>query len=248
MPEIRAALPKYLQIAQDIRERITRGDLPAGAEVPSERQLASAWQVARPTAARALETLRRDGLVETRRGAGTFVRDVRVHRRAWHRYHRFRQVGAQYGEDETVRIVTAEIVDAPTYVVEALRLVESRAMMRRRVISRNTRPAEISTSWWPAELAPTAPRLLVRESLGGIGSVRYVEAVTGRRAAYARDQVSARLALGHEARELGLGDQPLAVLIYRHTVFDADDAPLEFAEAIYPPDTWSVEQEYPVEE
>jgi GntR family transcriptional regulator len=249
MPEIVAALPKYLQIANHIREQILRGDLQPGSEVPSERQLADDWKVARPTAAKALQVLRQQGLVESRAGLGTFVRDVRAHRRASYRYHRFREQGAQYGADETVQIVAAGVVDAPDYVAAALRLPHpTKAMMRRRVISQQDRgPTEISTSWWTPDLEAVAPRLLVLESLGGIGSVRYVEAVTGRRAAYARDQASARLATDDEARALALPEGPAAVLVYRHTVHDHDDLPMEFAEAVYPSGLWSVEQEYPIE-
>jgi DNA-binding GntR family transcriptional regulator len=91
-----------------------------------------------------------------------------------------------------------------------------------------------------------APRLLERKSLGGIGSVRYVESVTGRNAAYARDQVSARLASANELRELNL-QAPAAVLVIRHVVYDAEDVPLEFAEAVYPSGQWTAEQEYPIE-
>ncbi|MEV0133993.1 winged helix-turn-helix domain-containing protein [Dactylosporangium sp. NPDC050688] len=74
MPELQRVLPKYLQIANYIRDRILRGDLPSGAEVPSERQIAVDWEVARPTAALALEALRNQGFVESRKGSGTFVR------------------------------------------------------------------------------------------------------------------------------------------------------------------------------
>jgi DNA-binding GntR family transcriptional regulator len=249
VPELEVVLPKYLQIANHIRDQILRGDLALGAEVPSERQLAETWRVARPTAGRALETLRREGLVESRQGSGTFVRDVRAHRRPRHRYSRYRQQGAQYGPGESVEIVRAEIVEAPSHVAEALGLVGSgQAMVRQRIISRqDLGPAEIATSWWPASLAEHAPRLLERKSLGGIGSVRYVESVTGRVASYARDQVAARLATAEEADALKLPSTPTAVLTYRHTVFDGHDEPLEFAEAVYPPDVWSIEQEYPIE-
>jgi len=74
MPELQRALPKYLQIANYIRDQILRGDLRPGDEVPSERQIAADWDVARPTAARSLEALRQQGFVESRQGAGTFVR------------------------------------------------------------------------------------------------------------------------------------------------------------------------------
>jgi GntR family transcriptional regulator len=171
-----------------------------------------------------------------------------MHRRAVQRYHRYRERGAQYGPDESLEITAAEIVSAPEYVALGLGIKPSDAvMMRRRIISRaGVGPAEISTSWWPAALAEVAPRLLERESLGGIGSVRYVESVTGRHAAHARDQMSARLATADELRDLRL-EGPAAVLVIRHVVYDTEDTPLEFAEAIYPPGQWTAEQEYLIE-
>jgi DNA-binding GntR family transcriptional regulator len=248
MPEIQEAPAKYLQIASFLRDQIIRGDLPPGAEVPSERQIAQEWNVSRPTATRALQVLRHQGLVESQQGAGTYVRDVEMHRRAVQRYHRYRERGAQYAPDESVEITASEITSAPDYVALGLGVKSSEpVMMRRRIISRaGNGPVEISTSWWPAALADVAPRLLERKTLGGIGSVRYVESVTGRHAAYARDQVSARLASADELRDLDL-QGPAAVLTIRHVVYDTEDAPLEFAEAVYPPGQWTAEQEYPIE-
>ncbi|MEU4241045.1 GntR family transcriptional regulator [Actinoplanes sp. NPDC026619] len=249
MPEIKVVLPKYLQIAAHYRDRILQGDLQPGDEVDSERRIADTWGVARPTATRALETLRREGLIDSQQGSGTRVRDVRTHRRASHRYNRFRTQGAQYAADESMELLTVGVVDAPEHVAEALGLEQpAQAMTRRRLISRQSSgPAEIATSWWPPSLAEHAPRLLEPVTLGGIGSVRYVESTTGRTASYARDQTSARLATAEEAALLQLGDGPAAILAYRHTVYDTADQILEFAESVYPPDAWSIEQEYPIE-
>ena len=108
MPQIQEAPAKYLQIAGFLRDQIIRGDLPPGAEVPSERQIAQEWNVSRPTATRALQVLRHQGLVESRQGAGTYVRDIQMHRRAIQRYHRYRERGAQYA-DEDLEITAAEI-------------------------------------------------------------------------------------------------------------------------------------------
>jgi DNA-binding GntR family transcriptional regulator len=248
MPQVATVLPKYRQIADHIRDQILRGDYLPGAEILSERQLAREWQVSRPTAARALQVLRIEGLAESRQGSGTYVRDLRARRRALRRSYRLGQRGA-YGPDESVEITDAGIVEAPDYAAAAFGLdVPARAMRRRQLVSRDgSGPVEIVTSWWPAELATSAPRLLVRESLGGGGSVGYVESVTGRRASYAREQVAAQLASDQEVTELRLPAGPQAVLCYRHTVYDADDQPMEFAEVVYPPGWWTVEQEYRLE-
>uniref|UniRef100_UPI003D743FC9 GntR family transcriptional regulator n=1 Tax=Streptomyces sp. NRRL F-5630 TaxID=1463864 RepID=UPI003D743FC9 len=69
------ALPKYEQIAEDLRGQIVRGELPAGAALPSERELCETYSVARATLVRALDVLRQEGLVETRHGTGSTVRD-----------------------------------------------------------------------------------------------------------------------------------------------------------------------------
>ena len=136
MPQIQEAPAKYLQIASFLRDQIVRGDLPPGAEVPSERQIALDWNVSRPTATRALQVLRYQGLVESRQGAGTYVRDIKMHRRAVQRYHRYRERGAQYAPDESVEITDAEITSPPDYVAVALGVKLSEpVMMRRRIIS-----------------------------------------------------------------------------------------------------------------
>lgn len=59
-----------------LRDMVHTGDLPPGAKLPASRRLAADLGVARGTVVSALETLVAEGLLETRRGAGTFVSNV----------------------------------------------------------------------------------------------------------------------------------------------------------------------------
>jgi AcrR family transcriptional regulator len=61
------------RIAEALRARIVSGDLPAGAKVPSVRQLMRRWGVANATASKALAELRSQGLVRSVPGKGTVV-------------------------------------------------------------------------------------------------------------------------------------------------------------------------------
>lgn len=61
------------RIADEIRARIRSGELAPGAPVPSTRRIVAEHGVAMATASRVLDALRRDGLVEVRRGVGTVV-------------------------------------------------------------------------------------------------------------------------------------------------------------------------------
>ncbi|MFI0943843.1 GntR family transcriptional regulator [Streptomyces sp. NPDC021020] len=245
MPQIQEAQPKYLQIAHYIRDQILRGDLRPGDEVPSERQLASDWDVSRPTAARSLEALRTQGLVEKRQGSGTYVRNLDVNRRARELYGRARQTGRIYTPGEYAVITSAGWQEAPDHVADALQLRPGdRVVRRRRVTNNDSGPITLSTSWFTADVTRRAPKLLDAERITE-GTLLYVERETGRQGSYAEDRMCARTATEEEAADLEL-PQGSPVLVVHHVVYDLQDHPLEFAEATYPPDRWAFEQGYPL--
>ena len=72
-------LPAYQRIQGTLRKRIEAGDLRTGDAVPSERDLAKIHSVSLMTARHALASLEREGVVERRRGIGTFVSAPKIH-------------------------------------------------------------------------------------------------------------------------------------------------------------------------
>ena len=67
---------KHRQVFEIMRSRIEAGDYRPGDRIPSEALLIQEFGVSRPTVARALQDLERRGLVNRRRGAGTYVSQV----------------------------------------------------------------------------------------------------------------------------------------------------------------------------
>lgn len=65
--------PLYAQLDRAIRAAIATGRLVAGGRLPTVRQLAVDLRVNANTVARVYAELERSGLLETRRGVGTFV-------------------------------------------------------------------------------------------------------------------------------------------------------------------------------
>ena len=63
----------YEKVAQDLAGKIAAGDPPVGRRLPSERDLAQAYAVSRPTIREAIIALELDGLVEVRLGSGVYV-------------------------------------------------------------------------------------------------------------------------------------------------------------------------------
>jgi GntR family hexuronate regulon transcriptional repressor len=65
----------YQQVASTIMESITSGKYKSGDRLPSERDLAAAFKVSRPTIREAMIALEIRGLAETRHGSGIYVTD-----------------------------------------------------------------------------------------------------------------------------------------------------------------------------
>jgi GntR family transcriptional regulator len=65
--------PLYAQVAEDVARRVSTHGLQAGHRLPSESDLATAYQVNRLTVRRALAELSRAGLLKAEHGVGTFV-------------------------------------------------------------------------------------------------------------------------------------------------------------------------------
>lgn len=64
---------RYQVIADDLRRRLREGDLAGGRLLPSEATLSNDYSASRVTIRRALEALRAEGLVESRKGFGWLV-------------------------------------------------------------------------------------------------------------------------------------------------------------------------------
>jgi GntR family transcriptional repressor for pyruvate dehydrogenase complex len=69
----------YIEIVKQLREMITVDGLESGDKLPSERELTERLNVGRSSVREALRALELLGLIETRRGEGTFIRDFRGH-------------------------------------------------------------------------------------------------------------------------------------------------------------------------
>ena len=77
----RSPTPLYAQIAARLRVAIAAGDLRPGDGLPSVRQLSSRLRINPATVVQAYRELETEGLVTTKHGAGSFVKDVSGDRR-----------------------------------------------------------------------------------------------------------------------------------------------------------------------
>ena len=165
--------PAYNQVAEHLRQRIYSGDLRPGAKLPSEAGLIEQFDVSRVTARGAIKELQAEGLIVTRQGKGSFVRDREPTRRlAAGRYHaeaeyaagRLAEPSTSYGFDyladrERYRVDTSfRETRAPGRVADLFGLPANPPVLERRLIFFiDDRPEQLITSYLPYETVRGTP-------------------------------------------------------------------------------------------
>jgi DNA-binding transcriptional regulator YhcF (GntR family) len=69
----RSGVPTYLQLVQQVRQAVRLGVLQPGDQLPTVKEVVSRLAINPNTVLKAYRELDREGLVEARRGLGTFV-------------------------------------------------------------------------------------------------------------------------------------------------------------------------------
>jgi GntR family transcriptional regulator len=162
---------KYQDIADDLRDRLGAGTLPLDQEgrggrckLPGEKELASEYQASRSTIRLALQVLANQGLLETRHGLGTYLRDRPVPRvvpldqeENWrhgeHAEAALKPSGTQAGPQTTARF-QAETVLAAADVAGHLGVAEGDpVILRRSRLHIDGKPWCLVVSYYPMSVA-----------------------------------------------------------------------------------------------
>lgn len=72
-PDTTSSVALYKQIVEYVKKRISTGEWPIGSKLPTQRELASNFQVNRSTIVEAIDELKSEGLIETKGSGGTII-------------------------------------------------------------------------------------------------------------------------------------------------------------------------------
>src|SRR5258705_2949640 len=121
--------PLYALLEAQIAADITKGDFPVGSQLPTEDELIKRFGVSRTTVRKAIQNLARRGLVEIRRGTGTFVTLPRITQELTELTGFVEDMEA-LGHSPTARLIDRKIVGANEDVAGHLSLVGGRRRSR----------------------------------------------------------------------------------------------------------------------
>lgn len=151
---------RYRTIADELRRRVEAGEFRAGRLLPSESDLSGVYGVSRVTIRKALEELRRDGLIDSRQGFGWFVAADPV-RQALGRLGTIEDQLVELGVHSERRITSFGFVVAPTRVQDVLGA--EGVLEVQRVNLADGEPFARVTVWCPEDLGAGLSRGQVEE-------------------------------------------------------------------------------------
>lgn len=231
----RLPTPAYLQLHAHLVESIESGAWPSGQALPSERDMASALGLSRMTVRRAIEEAVRDGLVERRRGSGTYVRSRRLEQTV-DRVLGFSDEARLLGFRPGSRLLEVASVGADPEVAAALGCSEATSVRR---ISRIRTADDAPLALQVAYLRPSMHDLGIDDLERHTSLYAAIEVRFGVTPQRARQTITARLPSRSERRLLDIGRFD-PVLALERVTFDADDAPFEYVRSAYRGDRYSL--------
>lgn len=231
-------IPLYYQLVELIRERIQAGELKAGAQLPSERELSEQAGISRMTARQAVTYLVREGVLVVKPGVGTFVAEPKLAHNALHLLG-FTEEIMQRGGAATSRVLEQAIVTPPLQVATGLNLASGETAIKivRLRLSEEI-PLLLETIFIPTTLCPG----LEDEDLAAKSLYVLLEQQYGLHLSRTRQTLEVTTANDYESYLFNIELGAPMILLEGVTYLDRD-RPVEYFKAIYRGDRFKFELE-----
>ncbi|WP_307801013.1 GntR family transcriptional regulator [Actinomadura violacea] len=224
-------VPLYFQVAQQLEAAIRSGELPPGARLDNELDLAARYRLSRPTVRQAIQHLVDKGLLVRKRGVGTQVVQAQVRRPI--ELTSLHDDLAAAGAEPRTRVLEFGPAPAGDEAAERLGVPAGTEVLRlRRLRLTGGEPLALLTNVLPAGLID-----VTAEHLAEHGLYETLRAA-GVNLRIAHQTIGARAATAAEARLLDeRSGTPL--LTMTRTAFDDNGTAVEYGDHVYRADRYS---------
>jgi GntR family transcriptional regulator len=221
-------LPLYAQVESILAANISDGTFSPGSRLPNEEELIKRYAVSRTTIRQAIQNLIRRGLVEIRRGKGTFVLQPKITQELTS-LSGFVEDMRSLGRHPSARLLDKRIVPANESVARQLAIAKDTPVVRiQRVRLADNAPLSFDETYLPREIGEKViENDLETEPIFSLLEQKYNTPLV--EAEYRLEAVSADATV---ARALGIGVGSPIFLIER-TSYSAKHQPIDYEKLYY---------------
>lgn len=229
-------LPLYHQVEETIRHEIaTKGYLP-GQAIPTETELQEKYDVSRETVRKAVANLVLAGLLEKRKGVGTFVTNPKIVHRLGSLYGSTEEIIARAATPGTTFIERKEISASATMGHEMKIGTGSKITKVKRLRFVNEEPVAILSSYLPSDLVPN----MIRVKFKNNSLYKTLEETYGLRLEEADEVIEAGSIGKRDSRWLDIPENTPILVVKRLTSLD-NGRVIEKLTALYRSDRFKYE-------
>jgi GntR family transcriptional regulator len=210
----------YRQIAARLRDEIGSGLFEPSGRLPSEAEIGARFTVSRVTVRLALEELAKSGMIERRKGKGTYVAGKEV-RHELDTLRSFHESLVMQGLNAGMRILTLEPMKTPDAIAALLGPGWETCLLLERLHLVDNEPIALGRSFLPTTLAT-----LSREEMERQPTYAIVSALAGLDVERANVTIGAQSADAHLRSILKVAEGA-ALLVMERTSWFTDNSPAE---------------------
>ncbi len=221
-------VPLHAQVEQAVLKNMADGVLPAGARLPAEDRLIERFGVSRTTIRTAIQSLLVRGLVEIRRGKGTFVTQPTITQELTE-LTGFVEDKRAIGREPSALVLDRRVVAASETVARQLILQRGAAVARiQRVRLADGTPLSFDETYLPLELGEK----IMAEDLENQPIFSLLEQKYATPLLEAEYRLAAVASHGTVARALGI-DTGSPIFLIERTTFSSNHRPVDYERLYY---------------
>jgi len=229
--------PRYLELADELREEVLRGDYSDPGDFPTESVLCKKFDVSRFTVREALRKLTSEGLIARKRGSGTVVQPATARAGALHQP--LSNVGEilQYARDTTISFKKMVPQTIPPKIAEQIECEakgEWFVFHGKRLKPGRKRPIAVTVAWVNPGLAEAVDKIDIQ----GAALFNQIEEHGNLKVSRVTQDIQAIKTVKNIAADLGIdkGDPVLRIL---RCYFDENDRLFEISASYHPGDRFA---------
>jgi GntR family transcriptional regulator len=220
-------IPYYIQLMDILKEKVQRGNWVPGGQIPGEQDLCELYGVSRTVVRQALRELELEGVINRRKGKGTFISMPKINEGLAQKLTGFYQDMVERGLNPITKVLHHNVSPSSEKVARFLDITPGEKVidiLRLRYIDEE--PIQLVTTYIPFEICPA----LASVDLTNRSLYEYLETECGIFIAKGRRYIEATLANEAEAALLGIkSGAPLVVL--DSISFSENGQPIEYYHA-----------------
>jgi GntR family transcriptional regulator len=222
-------IPYYIQLMDILKEKVQMGIWVPGNQIPGEQDLCELYQISRTVVRQALRELELEGVINRRKGKGTFISLPKISEGLAQKLTGFYQDMVERGLKPVTKVLHQNVIPSNEKVAGFLNIKPGDQVidiLRLRFI--NEEPIQLVTTYIPFEICPT----LASVDLTNRSLYEYLEKEGGVFIAKGRRYIEAVLANESEAALLGI-ERGAPLVLLDSISYAENGLPIEYYHALH---------------